>query len=227
MAAKPAVNADPNKVVVLDTNTMPWEDTGLPGVRQKTLERVHDARKGRETAIVKLEPGAALPAETLTERMDMFVLEGRIADGHGTYGEHTFVRNTPGHRQTLSSASGCTVYIKRRVPIPNRGTERMVIDGKSAQWTPFPHRGADVLHLYRDVHGIETSRFGNVHPNKKIPTHDHAMGEETLIVKGVLKDEYTAYTTGTWFRMPIGVPHAPYTEEGNCLMLIREGDIVW
>lgn len=227
VASKPAVNADPNKVVVVDTTTAPWESTEHPGVTQKTLERVHDARKGRETAIVKLAPGTSLPAETLTERVDMFVLEGSLSDGHGTYGEHTFVRNTPGHTQTLSSNEGCVFYVKRRVPIPNRGTERMVIDGKTAQWTPFPHRGADVLHLYRDMHGIETSRFGNVHPQKKIPTHDHAMGEETFIVKGVLKDEYTAYSSGVWFRMPIGVPHAPYTEDANCLMLIREGDLVW
>ena len=44
----------------------------------------------------------------------------------------------------------------------------MVIDAKTTPWTPFPHRGADVLHLYRDMHGIETSRFGFVHPQKKI-----------------------------------------------------------
>jgi hypothetical protein len=27
--------------------------------------------------------------------------------------------------------------------------------------------------------------------------------------------------------MPIGVPHAPYTESAGCSMLIREGDLVW
>jgi hypothetical protein len=27
--------------------------------------------------------------------------------------------------------------------------------------------------------------------------------------------------------MPCGMPHAPFTEDQNCKMLIREGDLVW
>ena len=84
-----------------------------------------------------------------------------------------------------------------------------------------------MLHLYRDVHGIATARFGQVMSDKKIPSHEHAMGEETFVVGGCLKDEYDAYGPGTWFSFPIGVPHAPYTEADGCLMLIREGDLVW
>jgi hypothetical protein len=53
------------------------------------------------------------------------------------------------------------------------------------------------------------------------------MGEESFVLAGCLKDEYDAYGPGTWFRFPIGVPHAPYTETEGCLMLIREGDLVW
>ena len=227
MTAVLEVNADPNKVVVMNTNEMDWEPTANKGVSRKTLERVNDARKGRETSLLRLEAGASLPAEELTERVEMFVLEGGFSDGTGTYGLHTFVRNQPGFRQSLSSKDGCVLYVKRRVPIRKTDTERMVVDGKNAQWTPFPARGARVLHLYRDVHGVETARIGDVYPERKIPSHDHAMGEETFVIEGCLKDEYGSYGPGTWFRFPIGVPHAPYTEQQNALMLIREGDLVW
>jgi anti-sigma factor ChrR (cupin superfamily) len=227
MTAALEVNADPNKVVVMNTNEMNWEPTADKGVSRKTLERVKDARKGRETSLLRLESGASLPAEELTERVEMFVLEGSCSDGTGTYGLHTFVRNQPGFRQTLSSKDGCVLYVKRRVPIRKTDNERMVVDGKNAQWTPFPARGARVLHLYRDVHGVETARIGDVYPERKIPSHDHAMGEETFVIEGCLKDEYGSYGPGTWFRFPIGVPHAPYTEQQNALMLIREGDLVW
>jgi len=27
--------------------------------------------------------------------------------------------------------------------------------------------------------------------------------------------------------MPCGKPHAPFTEADGCMMLIREGDLVW
>lgn len=225
--AKPAFNADPDKVVVMKTNDLSWEKTEHPGIQEKLLERVNDPRKGRETALLKMAPGTALPAQQLTERLEVFVLEGTVSDGQGTYGQHTFVRNPAGARVTLSTTDGCILYVKRRVPIPKREPERLVIDSKTAQWTPFPHRGANVLHLYRDVHGLETARFGQVLPDKKIPSHDHAMGEETFVIGGCLKDEYDAYGPGTWFRFPIGVPHAPYTEADGCLMLIREGDLVW
>lgn len=226
MRVAAAVNADPNKVAVVDTNEMPWEKTEHPGVLRKVLERVNDPKKGRETALLKLEPGAGLPAETLVDRMDIFVIEGTYADGHGHYGPHTFIRNQPGFRHTPSSKEGCMLYVKWRVPI-RPGGERLVIDAKTAQWLDFPHRGAKVLHLYPNTDGIETGRIGNVHPNRKIPSHDHSIGEETLVLNGCLKDEYAAYAPGVWFRMPCGVPHAPYTEGDGCMMLIREGDLVW
>ncbi len=227
MPAKQPINADPNAVVVVNTNDMPWEATEHRGVSMKVVERVLDPRKGRETAFVKIDPGASIPEERLTDRVDVFILDGILSDGDKSHGEHTFIRKQPGDTFSPASAAGCTYYVKRRVPIRPTDNDRLEIDAKSVPWTPFPHRGADVLHLYRDVHGIETSRFGQVHSNRKIPTHDHAMGEETYIVDGALIDEYTAYTPGVWFRMPIGVPHAPYTQDKPCLMLIREGDLVW
>jgi anti-sigma factor ChrR (cupin superfamily) len=228
MQARAQVNADPEQVVMLHTNEMPWEPTEHAGISRKVLELVNDPKKGRETSLLKFAPGARMPTEVLAMRLDVFVLDGTYSDGHGEYGQHTFVRNPAGAQHTPSSPTGCVIYAKWRVPIrPKQPDERMVIDAKTTPWTPFPHRGADVLHLYRDMHGIETSRFGFVHPQKKIPTHNHAIGEETLIVKGCLKDEYTAYTPGVWFRMPIGIPHAPYTEAEGCMMLIREGDLVW
>lgn len=227
MQARAQVNADPNQVVVVNTHDMPWEKTEHPGVWRKVLELVTDPRKGRETSLLKLDPNAQLPTEVLSERMEIFVIEGTYSDEHGDYGPRTFIRNQPGFRHTPSSKDGCILYVKWRVPIRRDETERLVIDSKTTPWTPFPHRGADVLHLYRDQHGIETARVGFVHPQKKIPSHNHAIGEETLVLEGCLKDEYTAYTAGIWFRMPIGVPHAPYTESEGCMMLIREGDLVW
>jgi anti-sigma factor ChrR (cupin superfamily) len=227
MTAKAEVNADPNKVVVMDTNDMTWEPTEHKGVSRKLLERVNDPRKGRETSLLRLDPGAALPAELLTERVEIYVLEGSCSDGAGSYAAHTFVRNQPGFRLALSSSEGCVLYMKRRIPIRKTDTERLVVDGKNGNWMPFPARGSRVLQLYRDAHGVETSRIGDVYPERKIPSHDHAMGEETFVIDGCLKDEYGSYGPGVWFRFPIGVAHAPYTEQKNALMLIREGDLVW
>ena len=226
MRTAPDVNAEANKVAMADTAQMPWEPTDWPGIQRKVLEFVNHPRMGRETSLLRFDAGAALPTTTLTDRMDLFVLEGDCADEHGAYGEHTFVRNQPGFTHTLRSDGGCTLYLKWRLPI-RPGGERLLIDAKTAQWLEFPHRGADVLHLYPNSDGIETGRIGHVHTNRRIPSHDHSIGEETLVLRGVLKDEFATYPAGVWFRMPCGVAHAPYTEGERCMMFIREGDLVW
>jgi anti-sigma factor ChrR (cupin superfamily) len=229
MLATTQVNADATQCAVVDTNQVPWEPTAVPGMHVKVLERVTDPVKGRETALFKLDPGTKLPAETLRERQEIFVLEGSFADEDGSYGEHTWIWNPPGRRQTISSDGGCVFYAKRRVPIyrDEATRERKVIDTKAVKWLDFPHRGAEVLHLHKDPNGLETGRIGNVYTHRKLPSHDHSIGEETFVVKGCLKDEYATYSTGVWFRMPCGKPHAPYTEDQRCMMLIREGDLHW
>ncbi len=83
MTALQAFNADPDAMVLMETAEMAWQATDIPGVSEKLLERVIDDEKGRETAIVKLEPGTTLPTETLARRMDIFVLEGSLSDEHG------------------------------------------------------------------------------------------------------------------------------------------------
>jgi anti-sigma factor ChrR (cupin superfamily) len=134
--------------------------------------------------------------------------------------------NPVGFRHTLTSAEGAVFYRKLRNPIRD-DTARRVIDTNKVEWQPFGHRAAEVVHFYRDPHGIEFSRFGEVFPNQQIPSHDHAIGEETLIVDGVLKDQRGSYGPGTWMRFPIGLEHAPFTEQQSCKMFIRDGDLVW
>ena len=221
------LNADPNKYVVMDSNAMTWKNTSCKGFSYKLLEKVIDPRKGRSTSLIKLDPGTTLPTETLDERCDLLVLEGTLHDGHSLYGKHTFIRNQPGYLQTLSSQTGCVLYLKRRKPIRKTDTYRSVIDAKNIEWKPYPARGARVLHLYRDQHGVEAARLVDVYPDKQIPTHDHAMGDETFVVGGVIMDEHGSYGSGVWIRTPIGIPHTPFTKKDNVIMLIRDGDMVW
>ncbi len=228
MRAGMPVNADPRQVAVMNTNDMPWEPTEHPGVLRKVLEFVSDPKKGRETSLLKFGPGAKLPVERLAERLDFFIIEGELSDGDASYDAETYVRLQPGSMFAAESANGCTILAKWRVPIhPELPAERVVIDTKSVEWLDFPERGARILHLYKNVDGIETARIGDVFPHRKLTKHTHAIGEETFVLEGALIDEYATYSAGVWFRMPCDCPHAPYTTDQNAKMLIREGDLVW
>jgi len=220
------VNANPDEFICIHTRDVPWSPTAHAGVCEKVLERIIDPEKGRVTALMRFAPGAAMPTQVLGTRTEIFVLEGSLSDGLGTYGRRTFVRNPAGTEVSLSSAEGCEFYVKHRNPF-RADDERMVIDTEAAEWTAFPHRGAEVIHFYRDRHGIDTARCGKAYADVRIPSHDHSMGEESLVLEGELKDEHGNYPVGAWFRFPIGVPHAPFTEGQSCTMLIREGDLVW
>ncbi len=76
MSTKQQFNADPDQCVVMHTSEMDWEDTEIPGVSRKLLERVIDPEKGRETVLLRFAANTTLEAEELTERLDFFVLEG-------------------------------------------------------------------------------------------------------------------------------------------------------
>lgn len=228
MAARPEFNADCTQFALMRTGEMPWEPTPYPGVSQKLLERVNHPEKGRETVLLKLEPGSSLPTETCRERVEVFVLEGRYADEHGDYGQYTFILNPPGFTHTPSSTEGCVVYFKRRHPFrAEPETERMVVDTQKVQWLSFPQRKAEVLHIYKDPDGIDTRRFGHVFPDARLPRHGHPTGEEVLVVEGHLIDSAGAHGPGTWMRVPNTFVHEPYTAGDGCRMFIREGDNYW
>lgn len=224
------VNDDCKAAVVLDTYAMAWEPAIAAGVSRKVLDRVVHPRKGRETVLLKLEPGSQLPTEHREERVDIVVLEGSCEDEQGRYAKNTFVRDWPGVTRTLASAEGCTLYVRRRVPIrPHEHTlARDVVVVDPAKWETNPHRAGRGSHLYRDPNGLETARLVEVLAGRSIPIHHHPIGEETFILYGCLKDEHRDYTQGLWFRFPNGYAHAPFTSpEQPAGMLIREGDMVW
>ena len=69
MPAEPEVNADPKEVVIIETGKMSCEPAGYPGVFRKVLERIADARKGRETLLLNLERNRRTNPAAKSERL--------------------------------------------------------------------------------------------------------------------------------------------------------------
>lgn len=220
------VNAECDKLVIISANEMVWMPGDQPGVSRTVLERVNDEEFGRETSLVRLDPNTELPSEILNTRLEIFVVEGTFSDGHGDYDAYTFVMNPPGTTYTAASRDGCTVYMKRLNGFEN-GDQRVVSVLSAAEWTPFGHRVAEVVHFYKDDRRDVTARVGKIFPNAQVMEHDHPGGEEVLILDGVFKDQFGDGIPGTWLRYPIGLAHAPYTENEGAVIYIRDGDVRW
>lgn len=226
MTIEPEINSDCTELVILRPDEMVWEDTGQTGVSRTVLERLNSEKLGRETSLVRLAPNTRLPPEVLNTRIEIFVVDGTFSDGHGDYGPQTFIMNPPGSTYSAFTRDGCLLYVKRLNGFAG-DEERVTIDTRTAKRTPFGDRVAEVVHFYKNDERDVTARVGKVFPNAQVMEHDHPGGEEVLILEGMFKDQFGDGTPGTWLRYPIGLAHAPYTEDEGALIYIRDGDVRW
>lgn len=98
---------------------------------------------------------------------------------------------------------------------------RAVSFADEAHWTPSPMAGVECRMLERD--GDEVARATSVvryRPGSRFPRHEHALGEEFLVLDGSFADELGEYPAGTYVRNPPGSGHAPWTEEG-CVLFVK------
>jgi anti-sigma factor ChrR (cupin superfamily) len=97
--------------VVVDTTRADWHDHPTPGVAQLPLyfdpafpERIH---------LTRIAPGVSAGPVHFPAGEEILVLEGAFRDEHGSYRVGSWVRYPPGSSHTLTSASGCRLYVKQ------------------------------------------------------------------------------------------------------------------
>jgi anti-sigma factor ChrR (cupin superfamily) len=99
--------------------------------------------------------------------------------------------------------------------------ERVVIATDAMPWIPSPQAGVDRRPL--DRIGGEVARATSLvryAPASSFPAHEHALGEEFLVLSGVFSDEHGDYGEGTYVRNPPRSRHTPRTAPG-CTILVK------
>jgi len=92
----------------VDPAAIAWEDTRLPGVRQKIL--VMDRETGVATALIHMAPGAKLPDHEHVLIEQTYVLEGSLVCGEGECKAGEFVWRPAGSRHAAwGGAQGGTM----------------------------------------------------------------------------------------------------------------------
>jgi hypothetical protein len=92
---------------------------------------------------------------------------------------------------------------------------------RAEDWVRSPESGVDRLML--DRIGDEVARATSIvryAAGSAFPRHEHAKGEEFLVLEGVFSDENGDYPAGTYVRNPPGSGHAPYSA-GGCRILVK------
>lgn len=98
---------------------------------------------------------------------------------------------------------------------------RAVSFADESAWAPSPLAGVDRRMLERD--GDEVARATSIvryRPGGHFPRHEHALGEEFLVLKGTFQDEGGEYPQGTYVRNPPGSAHAPSSADG-CVLFVK------
>ena len=214
------VNADLQQRVVIDSSTVAWQPSPLPGVERRPLERFA-AESGRTTSIVRYAAGSSFKAHEHPQGEEILVLQGTFVDEHGSYPAGTWLKNPPGSRHAPSSPDGCLLFVKLcYMSAADTNAER--IDTRSAQWQPGQVEGLMVLPL--DSVGSIHTALVRWAPGTHFSAHRHMGGEEILVLEGMLQDENGDYPAGTWMRSPHDSRHQPFSDAG-CLIYVKVGHL--
>jgi anti-sigma factor ChrR (cupin superfamily) len=100
-------------------------------------------------------------------------------------------------------------------------SQRVVIPTNEMPWVPSPQAGVERRML--DRIGGEVARATSLvryAAASTFPAHEHAMGEEFLVLSGVFSDEHGDYPEGTYVRNPPHSRHSPRTAPG-CVIFVK------
>ena len=100
-------------------------------------------------------------------------------------------------------------------------TQRAEVVASDDLWQRSPEMGVDRLML--DRVGDEVARATSIvryDADSSFARHEHAKGEEFLVLEGVFSDETGDYPVGSYVRNPPGTSHAPFSEQG-CRILVK------
>lgn len=96
-----------------------------------------------------------------------------------------------------------------------------LVTASDSDWVCSPESGVDRLML--DRIGDEVARATSIvryAPGSSFARHEHAAGEEFLVLEGTFSDEHADYPAGTYVRNPPGSGHSPYSA-GGCRILVK------
>jgi hypothetical protein len=96
-----------------------------------------------------------------------------------------------------------------------------IVDRSKAEWIASPEPGVDRIML--DRIGDEVARATSIvryAAGSSFARHEHAKGEEFLVLDGVFSDDQGDYPPGCYVRNPPGSGHSPYSKNG-CRILVK------
>ncbi|AIA29819.1 cupin domain-containing protein [Leptospirillum ferriphilum] len=206
---------------VLDTRTLPWQETPGATYSEKVLEDGEGGRAKRRTSILRLGPEGVFPKTDFSSGAEIYVLEGLLRCGDVRLPEGSYVTLLTTAPVTFSSDAGCTLFLKTG-HLEKGDPPEAIVSTRDAPWFPGLVEGLSVMPLFRS--GTRNTALVRWAPGTHFQSHRHYGGEEILVLEGVFEDEHGRYGPGTWMRSPHLSQHRPFSQEG-CLIFVKTGHL--
>ena len=175
-------NQDFTKRAYVNSNEDIWHKSPADGVERLYLERDDGGEYAIATTIVRFDPGSKFEQHVHDGGEEFLVLDGVFSDEFGSYPKGTYVRNPKGSAHNPFSESGCMLFVKLR-QFQKHDNKSVSINTNEEPWLPGLVDGLSVMPLHN---------FNNEHtalvkwePNTIFNPHQHAGGEEILVLEGV------------------------------------------
>jgi len=225
------INSDFSEPALLHSHDLPWQDSPLPGVQRRMLDRLGD-EVARATSIVRYAPNSEFSPHVHTGGEEFLVLEGVFQDEHGDYPAGSYVRNPPLSRHTPRSQPGCVIFVKLWQFDPaDRTHVRMDVE-KVGRVNDAARAGVAIAPLFEDAR--ETVRIEHWSAGACVSI-DASQGAELFVLDGGADYQGTAMRKGAWLRLPVWPSKAASKRAGGDggtgvnpeLIAGPEGAIVW
>ena len=194
------VNGDFSKRVVLHGDSIPWEESPMPGVDRRRLDRV-DAEHDRVTTIVRYAPGSQFSSHVHGGGEEFIVLDGVFEDDYGQWPEGSYIRNPPQSKHTPGSKPGCTIFVKLWQFDPDDRTFVHANRYKLGKVADRNRAGVLVSPLYEDSR--ESVRFEQWEPATPVSI-DASGGAEIFVLEGGFSEGGDELRKHSWLRSPAG-----------------------
>jgi len=194
------VNDDFTKRIVMHGDAIEWEDSPMPGVQRRRLDRVQ-GEFDRVTTIVRYAPDSAFSSHVHSLGEEFIVLEGVFEDDYGDWPQGSYIRNPPGSEHTPGSKQGCTILVKLcQFDAADRTFVHANLN-KLGSVAEANRPGVRSSPLYQDHH--EDVRFEHWAPDAAVSL-DVEGGAELFVIEGGFKEGADELRKHSWLRIPVG-----------------------
>ena len=194
------VNDDFSARVVMHGDTIEWEDSPMPGVQRRRLDRVQGENE-RVTTIVRYAPGSQFSSHIHGGGEEFIVLEGVFQDDYGDWPAGSYIRNPPGSQHTPGSAPGCTIFVKLWQFDPADRTFIHANMHKLGAVEEANRPGVKASPLFLDDN--ENVRFETWDANASVNV-DASGGAEVFVLEGEFSEGDDVLRKHSWIRVPVG-----------------------